>query len=439
MIIVRVNILCILSFPLIALNHLKKSWTASLTNNIPINIQRSISSFRRTLGGRRLKYIMATSTGEPRIYDLEGCSPGVLFVALTLKPDQFAREIRYFAKCGVFYMTGPSGPPLTKDEILSKLKAGEMSPADALKYLGQLQAGSSAHAPLRIVAQQLPQDKESEDAAKIRLDEAMADLERLIGLKYVKELVREVQAFVLIQKRRTEAHLVADPLALHMIFKGNPGTGKTTVARIFGRMFEAMGVLPKGHLIECERADLVGEYIGHTAQKTREKLKQAMGGILFIDEAYSLARGGEKDFGKEAIDTLVKAMEDHKDRLVLILAGYSREMEFFLDTNPGLRSRFPIHIEFSDYSTADLLKIASLMLSQREYRLTQSAKSKLEQILDEKKASRDDNLGNARMVRNLIERAIRRQAVRLVEKEHLSRTELLLITEADMEEVTVAE
>ena len=210
-----------------------------------------------------------------------------------------------------------------------------------------------------------------------RLQQALADLDAFIGLESVKELVREVQAFVEIQQRRSKARLATEPMALHMIFKGNPGTGKTTVARIFGRMFEAMGVLPKGHLVECERADLVGEYIGHTAQKTREQIRQALGGILFIDEAYSLARGGEKDFGKEAIDTLVKAMEDKKDQLVLILAGYRREMELFLQTNPGLRSRFPIQIDFPDYKTAELIQIADLMLKQREYRLTEGARPPL--------------------------------------------------------------
>ena len=176
----------------------------------------------------------------------------------------------------------------------------------------------------------------------------------------MKKLVRELQAFLEIQRRRTEARLVAQPVALHMVFKGNPGTGKTTVARVLGRIFHVMDVLPKGHLVECERADLVGQYIGHTAQRTREYIQKAMGGVLFIDEAYSLARGGEKDFGKEAIDTLVKAMEDHKDEFVVILAGYRAEMEFFLASNPGLRSRFPIHMEFPDYTCDELLQIAAL-------------------------------------------------------------------------------
>ena len=168
----------------------------------------------------------------------------------------------------------------------------------------------------------------------------MAELDALIGLAPVKELVRELAALVEIQRRRAAAGLSTEPMALHMVFTGNPGTGKTTVARLLARLFHGLGVLPREHLVECERADLVGEYIGHTAQRTREQIRKALGGVLFVDEAYALARGGEKDFGKEAIDTLVKAMEDHKDEFIVILAGYRDEMEQFLSVNPGLAPGF---------------------------------------------------------------------------------------------------
>jgi len=174
--------------------------------------------------------------------------------------------------------------------------------------------------------------------------------------------------------------LLSEPLVLHMIFKGNPGTGKTTVARILGKAFVSIGLLTKGHLIEVERADLVGEYIGQTAQKTRKMIDEALGGILFIDEAYSLARGGERDFGKEAIDTLVKAMEDNKDDMILILAGYKDEMEYFLRTNPGLKSRFPIHLEFADYKIGELMQIAAKMVEERQYILTSGARAKIRDI-----------------------------------------------------------
>ena len=162
------------------------------------------------------------------------------------------------------------------------------------------------------------------------------ELEPMIGMDNVKNLVYEIYALLYISRMRTEAGLLGGAHVYHMIFKGNPGTGKTTIARIVAKLFQKMGVLTKGHLIEVERADLVGEYIGHTAQKTRDLVRKALGGVLFVDEAYSLARGGEKDFGKEAIDTLVKAMEDNRNQFVLILAGYPAEIDDFLMTNPGL-------------------------------------------------------------------------------------------------------
>lgn len=241
----------------------------------------------------------------------------------------------------------------------------------------------------------------------------LAELGNMIGLERVKQLAGELEALVKIQKHRATHNLKNEPLVLHMVFKGNPGTGKTTVARLFGRLFFSLQVLPRGHLVEVERADLVGEYIGHTAQKTRDKVHKAMGGILFLDEAYSLARGGEKDFGKEAVDTLVKAMEDHKNEFVLILAGYTNPMDEFLRLNPGLKSRFPIQLCFPDYTVSQLMDIAQLMLEERQYRLTSRATNKLRDILEQHLGFPYDEFSNARLVRNLLESAIRRHAVRL--------------------------
>ncbi|MFZ3100723.1 MAG: AAA family ATPase [Desulfitobacteriaceae bacterium] len=266
---------------------------------------------------------------------------------------------------------------------------------------------------------------------KDKVTEILAELDVLVGLSTIKQLIRELQAYVEIQKRRTREKLVADPLVLHMIFRGNPGTGKTTVARIVGKLFKEMGTLQKGHVIECERADLVGEYIGHTAQKTREQVKKALGGVLFIDEAYSLARGGEKDFGKEAIDALVKAMEDNKDNLVLILAGYRHEMEWFLQTNPGLRSRFPIHIDFPDYNLDELLAIGESMIKNRQYELFPETKETFRRLL-QSLLHTDPYAGNARLVRNLVEKMIRKQAVRLFQRPSSSREELMEILPVDL-------
>ena len=176
-------------------------------------------------------------------------------------------------------------------DVLTAVESGDLPPVEACKLLREM---DTVAAPT------------SRASAQQRVEEILRELDNLIGLSEVKKLVREIYAFIEIQKWRQKERLVTEPLVLHMIFKGNPGTGKTTVARIMGKIFREMGVLSRGHLIEVERADLVGEYIGHTAQKTREQLKKAYGGILFIDEAYSLARGGEKDFGKEAIDCMVR-------------------------------------------------------------------------------------------------------------------------------------
>ncbi len=262
--------------------------------------------------------------------------------------------------------------------------------------------------------------------------DAFKELESLIGLKDVKRVLAEVTAFSLIQSRRSQMQLKACPNALHMVFKGNPGTGKTTVARILGRIFKDIGILSKGQLVEVERADLVGEYIGHTAQKTREMLKKSLGGIMFIDEAYTLAQGGEKDFGREAVATLVKAMEDHRDNLVIILAGYSYEMDRFLRSNPGLRSRFPIHIDFPDYNVEELFSIAIQMYAERDYELTSGCRWKLKNHLQEFVRQRHPHSGNARYVRNLVEKSIRLQALRIIDQEPLRRKELVTIEEVDL-------
>ncbi|MCT4618744.1 MAG: AAA family ATPase [Marinisporobacter sp.] len=276
--------------------------------------------------------------------------------------------------------------------------------------------------------------KENNHTNEEDLKGMMEELDGLIGLGSVKKLVKEIQAFICIQNKRKEQSLIADPLVLHMIFKGNPGTGKTTVARLLGKIMCAMGVLEKGHVVEVERADLVGEYIGHTAVKVREHIRKSLGGIMFIDEAYSLARGGEKDFGKEAIDAMVKGMEDYKENLILILAGYRDEMEKFLRTNPGLKSRFPIHIEFPDYTLEELMKIAETMVEKRQYKLSMSAKARLSKIISKKRIEDPLSSGNARLVRNIVERAIRKQAVRLQKSGSFKRDNLITLIREDMTE-----
>ncbi|AZV42478.1 stage V sporulation protein K [Peribacillus asahii] len=266
----------------------------------------------------------------------------------------------------------------------------------------------------------------------IALKEIEAELETLVGMEEMKKLIKEIYAWIYVNKKREERGLKAGRQALHMMFKGNPGTGKTTVARLIGKLFHKMNVLTKGHLIEAERADLVGEYIGHTAQKTRDLVKKAIGGILFIDEAYSLGRGGEKDFGKEAIDTLVKHMEDKQHEFILILAGYSREMDYFLSLNPGLLSRFPLVIEFPDYTTDQLMEIADLMLEEREYIISRDAERKLrEHLVVLRSLQSPVSFSNGRYIRNVIEKAIRTQAMRLLHEDSYDKADLMTLRSQD--------
>ncbi|MBP3952802.1 stage V sporulation protein K [Bacillus suaedae] len=272
-------------------------------------------------------------------------------------------------------------------------------------------------------------DNEEHDILKRFEDE----LEEYVGLEEVKRLVKEIYAWLYINRCREEQGLKVSKQVLHMIFKGNPGTGKTTVARIIANFLHEMGVLSKGHMNEVERADLVGEYIGHTAQKTREVLKKANGGVLFIDEAYSLARGGEKDFGKEAIDTLVKAMEDRQHDFVLILAGYSREMDYFLSLNPGLPSRFPIAIDFPNYTTDQLMEMVRRMLTERQYELTKEATLHVKEHLKRIRYEEERTFSNGRYIRNIIEEAIRMQAVRLLREGSYDREALLTIKRNDFQ------
>lgn len=314
-------------------------------------------------------------------------------------------------------------PRSRANQVIADYESGQLALSEALEALG-----GSSRPPL--------QEAETAPLSRERLRQLLTELDSLVGLEHVKDTVREIFAFLYMQQRRRDCGLRTEPVVLHMVFKGNPGTGKTTVARIMAKMFREAGLLEKGHLVEVERADLVGEYIGHTAQKTREQIRRAMGGVLFIDEAYSLARGGDKDFGREAIDCLVKHMEDHRNRFIAVIAGYEREMEWFLRTNPGLPSRFPIHLTFPDYDVSQLVEIAKRMAWERQYRLSPEAELKLRRLAAEAKARAawGEPFSNARWVRNLMERAMRRHAVRLFEAVTVSREQMMRLEAADLEE-----
>jgi stage V sporulation protein K len=252
------------------------------------------------------------------------------------------------------------------------------------------------------------------------LEELQAELDSLVGLETVKEQVRALVAFLQVQGQRLERGLPEVATSQHLVFLGNPGTGKTTIARLLAHMYRAMGLLKRGHLVEVDRAGLVGEYVGMTAIKTDRAIRRALDGVLFIDEAYALARPASVrgvDFGAEAIETLLKRMEDHRHRLVVIVAGYPRLMHEFLDSNPGLRSRFAREITFPDYSTDELVAITERFGAQNEYRLTDAAAAELHRIFD--RARRGEGFGNARYARTIFEQALNAQALRLAAGEGL--------------------
>jgi probable Rubsico expression protein CbbX len=264
--------------------------------------------------------------------------------------------------------------------------------------------------------------------------EVLDSLEQeLVGLAPVKSRIRDIAALLLIDKLRRDVGLSSGPPALHMSFTGNPGTGKTTVAMRMAEILHRLGYVRKGHLVAVTRDDLVGQYIGHTAPKTREVLKRAMGGVLFIDEAYYLFRPeNERDYGQEAIEILLQVMENQRDDLVVILAGYRDRMETFFRSNPGMSSRVAHHIDFPDYTAAELVAIARLMLQRMQYRLSTAADGALGEYIEKRRAQ--PHFANARSIRNALDRARLRQASRLFERKGgaISRQELETIEEPDI-------
>lgn len=279
-----------------------------------------------------------------------------------------------------------------------------------------------------------PAQEEKPEAAPVEsIDDLKKELQGYIGLSAIKEEVDSLINWINICKMRKTHGLPSPDLSLHMVFSGNPGTGKTMIARLMARIYKSLGVLSKGHLVEVDRSALVAGYVGQTAIKTQEVIEKAKGGVLFIDEAYTLTNRGGQDFGQEAVDTLLKAMEDCRDDLVVIVAGYIELMQEFIHSNPGLESRFNRFMHFPDYTIEEMLAIFKMRCAGSGYTLEEGAAKPLEEILLRESAD-VKGFGNARGVRNLFEKAIAAQADRLAEsKEPLTRETLMTLTTADIQ------
>jgi probable Rubsico expression protein CbbX len=279
-----------------------------------------------------------------------------------------------------------------------------------------------------------------EEYEKTQIGKILHNLESdLIGLVPVKKRIREIAALLLVDKLRRNVGLTASNPGLHMSFTGNPGTGKTTVARILAQIYKALGILERGNLVECDRQDLVGGFVGQTALKTTEVLNKAMGGVLFIDEAYALSEGGENDFGKEAVETILKKMEDSRGDFIVIVAGYTDNMKRFLESNPGLKSRFDREMQFEDYDAPQLHDIALKMLLNNGIKPTEEASNHIKQYCEFLYKTRNKFFGNARSVRKVIEEAIKNQHLRLAKTETEKRTKEMIyeLVLEDVEEFKV--
>lgn len=360
----------------------------------------------------------------------------------------FAKQIEELQNFSMFKVTGTFPNELLLPVLLSRLEHEQFNPMAAQLYrFAQLlakadgtvtkeeeealkQVWTMAHKPKKAIpnVKQLTFNKDE------TLEDVIAELNELIGLKNIKEEVQTLINFLKVQQLREKKGLAVQDRSLHAVFMGPPGTGKTTIARLLAKIYKQLDVITSGHLVETDRAGLVAGYIGQTAQKTDEVVKAAIDGVLFIDEAYALSRGGsdKRDFGNEAIETLLKRMEDHRKQLIVIVAGYPDEMEDFIKSNPGLQSRFTRYFNFIHYQPQELLDILKLFAKKADFTLTEDAEEKLLFIFEDLYEKRHRTFGNARVARNIFEQCIERQANRIVSLSPITEKILITLTEADI-------